>query len=212
MHGRGSRRDAISWKTGFVRGAAFLLRLRPLRTVALVLFVELFATAAVLTLFTFHLKSTLGQSDEQVGIMFAIASVGAIGGSAIAGAARRRIGMRGAYVVTSFMMSLALGLVRFADSFQVTAMIAVVFVFSSQMRGVLSMTRRQELTPNHLLGRVTAVFWLTLSASKTVGAYAVGLIAGHYSNVVACQVAAAILFVLSLTTITARSLDDQPES
>jgi MFS family permease len=202
------RDDAISWKTGLVRGAAFLLRLRPLRTVALVLLVELFATAAVLDLFTFHLKSTLGQSDQRVGTMFAIASVGAIGGAAIAGAAKRRIGMRGAYVVTSFLLTLALGLVRFANSFHMTAMIAVVFTFAASMRGVLSMTRRQELTPDHLLGRVTAAFWLTLSASKTVGAYVVGLIAGRYGNVAACQVAAAILFVLSLTTITARSLDD----
>ncbi|HEY0986034.1 MAG TPA: MFS transporter [Kofleriaceae bacterium] len=206
------RDDAITWRTGLVRGAAFLLRLRPLRTVALVLVVELFATAAVLDLFTFHLKSTLGQSDERVGTMFAIASVGAIAGAAIAGRVRRRIGMRGAFVVTTFLLALALGVVRFASSFHATAMIAVAFTFAVSMRGVLSMTRRQELTPDHLLGRVTAVFWLALSASKTVGAYAVGLIAGHYSNVVACQVAAAILLVLSLTTITARSLDEQPES
>jgi hypothetical protein len=93
-----------------------------------------------------------------------------------------------------------------------TAMIAVVFTLAASIRGVLSMTRRQELTPDHLLGRVTAVFWLTLSAARTVGAYVVGLIAGHFGNVVACQLAAAILFVLSSMTITARSLDDSPES
>jgi MFS family permease len=202
------RDEAITWRTGLVRGAAFLLGLRQLRTVALVLLVEFFATAAVLDLFTFHLKSSLGQSDERVGTLFAIASVGALGGAAIAGTARRRIGMRGAYVVTSFLLTLALGLVRFASSFHTTAMIAVVFTFAQSMRGVLSMTRRQELTPDHLLGRVTAAFWLALFASKTVGAYVVGLIAGHYGNVAACQVAAAILLLLSLTTITAHALDD----
>lgn len=92
----------------------------------------------------------------------------------------------------------------FTQSFYATAMVAVVYTFASEMRSV----RRQELTPDHLLGRVAAVFWLALSVSRTIGAYIVGLIAGRYGNVFACQLAAAILLVLSLTTITARSLDD----
>lgn len=204
------RDDASSWKTDLVRGAAFVRRLRPLRAVALALLVEVFATAAVLDLFSFHLKSTLGQSDERVGTMFAIASAGAIAGAAIAGASRRRIGMRAVYVVTSFLLTLALAGVQFADSFLATAMLGVVFTFATSLRGVLSMTRRQELTPGHLLGRVTAVFWLALSISRMVGAYTVGQIAGQYGNVAACQVAAVILLALSLATIPARALDEQP--
>jgi dipeptide/tripeptide permease len=88
-----------------------------------------------------------------------------------------------------------------------TALVAVLFTFSSTMRRVLSMTRRQELTPHRLLGRVTAAFWLATSAAKMLGAYAVGLVAAHYGNVEASQTTAVFLLVLAVATIPARSLN-----
>lgn len=69
------------------------------------------------------------------------------------------------------------------------------------------MTRRQQLTPDRLLGRVTAAFWLAVSAARMLGAYAVGLVAARYGNILACQAAAAFLLVLAVATIRARSLN-----
>jgi predicted MFS family arabinose efflux permease len=189
------------------RGARFILDLPPLRTVALFVCLEILATAAVLDLFTFHLKSALAQSDERVGTMFAVASIGAIAGAMLSAVVKRRLGMHGTYVATAFVLSLALALVTFAGSFAMTALVAVLFTFSSTMRGVLSMTRRQELTPGRLLGRVTAAFWLAVSAARMLGAYGVGLVAAHYGSVQACQAAAAFLLVLAVATIPARSLN-----
>jgi dipeptide/tripeptide permease len=91
-----------------------------------------------------------------------------------------------------------------------TALVAVLFMFSSTMRGILSMTRRQELTPDRLLGRVTAAFWLAIAAARMLGAYTAGLIAARYGNVQACQAAAAFLLVLAVATIPARSLNATP--
>jgi len=199
--------DECSWATGLARGARFILDLPPLRTVVLFMCLEILATAAALDMFTFHLKATLAQSDERVGTMFAIASVGGIAGAALSALVRRRLGMHGTYVATAFGLALAFGLVTFAGSFAMTALVAVLFTFSSTMRRVLSMTRRQELTPDRLLGRVTAAFWLATSAAKMLGAYAVGLVAGHYGNVEASQTTAVFLLVLAVATIPARSLN-----
>jgi MFS family permease len=199
--------DECSWATGLARGARFILHLPPLRTVALFMCLEILATAAALDLLTFHLKSALAQSDERVGTMFAVASVGGIAGATLSALVKRRLGMHGAYVATAFALALAFALVTFAGSFAMTALVAVLFTFSSTMRNVLSMTRRQELTPDRLLGRVTAAFWLAISAARVLGAYAVGLVAACYGNVEACQTAAAFLLVLAVATIPARSLN-----
>ena len=199
--------DEHSRATGLARGARFILHLPPLRAVVLFMCLEILATAAALDMFTFHLKSTLAQSDERVGTMFAIASIGGIVGAALSALVRRRLGMHGTYVATAFGLALAFGLMTFADSFALTALVAMLFTFSSTMRRVLSMTRRQELTPHRLLGRVTAAFWLATSAARVIGAYVVGLVAAHYGNIEASQTTAAFLLVLAIATIPARSLN-----
>src|SRR5207245_2539762 len=64
-------------------GLKFLFATPVLRAMALVVWVETLLTAAALDLFTFHLKSTLGQTDARVGTMFAVASVGAVLGAVL---------------------------------------------------------------------------------------------------------------------------------
>ena len=192
---------------GLVAGARFVASSPVLRTLALILSAEILITAAALDLFTYHLKSTLHQSDARVGTMFAVASVGAVVGAILSTRAKRRLGMRATYVATGFVLALALALVPLAGSFLVTAAIAVGFAFASAMRGILSMSRRQEVTPDRLLGRVTAAFWLTLSGARMLGAYVVGLVAAVHGNASTCRWLAAALFVIALLTIAARSLD-----
>jgi hypothetical protein len=44
--------------------------------------------------------------------------------------------------------------------------------FGGSTRGIVTMTLRQELTPDHLLGRVTAAFWTVFSVPGPLGALA----------------------------------------
>lgn len=192
---------------GLVVGARFIASSPVLRTLVLIVSAEILITAAALDLFTYHLKATLQQSDARVGTMFAVASVGAVVGAVLSTAAKRRLGMRVTYVAITFVVALALLLVPFANSFLVTAAVAVAFAFAETMRGVLSMSRRQEVTPDRLLGRVTAAFWLTTSGARMLGAYVVGLVAAVHGNASTCRWLAAALFVLALLTIAARSLN-----
>jgi Na+/melibiose symporter-like transporter len=191
-------------------GLRFILKTPVLRMLTLLLAAETVVSAATLDLFTFHLKSTLGQSDYRVGVMFAVASVGAIGGSVCATRAKRRLGLHWTYVLTAGALAVALGLAPFARTFLVTATAAVIYTFNRTLRAILSMSRRQEVTPDAMLGRVTATFWLVLDSTRFVGAAVVGRIASGYGADVAFGLVSASLFVLALATVPARSLRDDP--
>ena len=54
------------------------------------------------------------------------------------------------------------------------ALLAAVVVGSETVRGVNTVTLRQEVTPDHMLGRVTASFWTTLNVPGALGAWARG--------------------------------------
>ncbi len=187
-------------------GVRFILATPVLRVLMLILAVEVFATAAAIDMFTFHLKGTLGQSDLSVGGMFAGASVGAVAGAVLLPLLRRRIGTHALYVVTAAGMALAFALVPFAGSVFLTLLVAVTFTLGSTLRGVLSMSRRQQVTPDALLGRVTAAFWLVLDGARMIGAATVGYLAQSLGTNWAFQAMAAGLLGLALVAISSRSL------
>jgi predicted MFS family arabinose efflux permease len=189
-----------------VAGLLFILRTPVLRALTLILAVETTVTAATLDLFTFRLKSTLGVSDSRVGVMFAVASVGAIVGSLFAIRAKRALGMHWTYVLTAGALAVAFAVAPFVETFVLTAAAAVVFTFNSALRGILSMSRRQEVTPDGMLGRVTATFWLLLAVTRFLGAAIIGRIANAHGTKAAFTIAAISLFALALVTIPARSL------
>jgi hypothetical protein len=62
---------------------------------------------------------------------------------------------------------MVLGLARAVP--MVVALVAMVG-FSETVRGINTMTLRQEITPDHLLGRVTAAFWTMLTVPASLGA------------------------------------------
>jgi hypothetical protein len=47
---------------------------------------------------------------------------------------------------------------------------ASMVALAETIRGINTMTLRQEVTPEHMLGRVTAAFWTTLTVPAALGA------------------------------------------
>jgi MFS family permease len=191
---------------GLAVGLRFLVYTPVLRTLTLTVGAEMLLTAAALNLFTFHLKDRLGQTDAKVGTMFAVASLGSVLGAALSSHAQRRLGLHAIYVLSAGMLGAAFAALPYAGSFGLTAAVAVVFAFSSAMRAVLSRSRRQEVTPDHLLGRVTAPLLMITATLRVLGATAVGLAADRYGFTPTCAALACALFALMLLTVPARSL------
>jgi len=65
----------------------------------------------------------------------------------------------------------------------VIAALAAVYMAGESVGGICSMSLRQEVTPDHLLGRVTSAFWTIHGAPGPVGAALLGWAAGRYGVV-----------------------------
>lgn len=88
-------------------------------------------------------------------------------------------------------------------SVPVIAVLAAVFMFGMTLGGVTSMTLRQEVTPGHLLGRVTSAFWTVHNASGPVGAAVLTALAdGHGVPAVSLVGGAFCLLILGAGLLT----------
>ena len=86
--------------------------------------------------------------------------------------------------------------------------IAVAVAFGETVRGINTMTVRQEITPDRLLGRVTASFWTLLTVPAAVGAELTARLAERYGvTAVLSSVGAALV---ALMIVGARTPIRQP--
>jgi predicted MFS family arabinose efflux permease len=138
--------------------------------------------------------------------MFAVAAVGAVVGGGVSSYIKRRPGLHVAYVASNGVLAVVFAAMPRAGSFALTAMVAVAFTLCDSMRGVLGRSRRQEVTPDLLLGRVTAAIFIVTEGGRLLGAAVVGLTADRYGYGPTCQVLAVALVVLMVATIPATSL------
>ena len=156
--------------SALLAGVRYLFGQPVLCAVSVILLAYGLATGAGLDLFIFHIKSDLHQDGTAVGFVFAASSIGAIVGSLAAGIIRKRLGFGPAYlgaVILSGLPFIAIGL---AYNLYVVAGLAAAFQLVSVVMGINSMSLRQEITPDALLGRVTAAFWTVSGIMTPLGA------------------------------------------
>ena len=166
--GSGSKRGgaAQSWLAGF----RFLYAEPVFRSLTLLMGMYAFLSTGGLDLIIFHVKEDLGQSNQAVGIVFGLASVGAIAAGILATRIRRRWGFGPVFAVAFVVQGITTILIGLSGAVLVIVLIAMVYSFAETTRGTTTMTLRQELTPDHLLGRVTAAFWIAFSVPGPIGA------------------------------------------
>ncbi len=151
-------------------GVRFLWQQPVLRALTWMIAGFSFLTMGALDLLVYHLRHDLGQSDRAVGLVFAVAASGAIGGGLLAAPARRRWGFAVCYLGSAIVEGVILAGIGLAPTVVLMAPLMVGFLFLEILKGVNSIAVRQQVTPNHLLGRVTAAFWTINSAPGPIGA------------------------------------------
>ncbi|NOK62224.1 MAG: MFS transporter [Chloroflexi bacterium AL-W] len=154
-------------------GFRFVLHEPVLRAVALIFFLFTLVASGGYDLFIYHLKTNLEQGDYAVGTVFGVASLGAILGGLLAPRLRRRWGFGACFLGSMVVEGLAILLIGFAPTVPLIALAAMVMVFANTVKLINSFSLRQQMTPDHLLGRVTAAFWLVIRAPRPLGAAAV---------------------------------------
>jgi hypothetical protein len=153
-----------------LEGVRFLWHKPVLRALTVALTIVLFFTTGVNDLIVYDVEHGLRHSDGAVGAVMAAGTVGTFLGSALVARVRRRAGFGGAWIGGTALGGLAISGLGVAGNLPVLAVLAAAAQMCIAVGGIASMSLRQEITPGHLLGRVTAAFWTVHNALGPVGA------------------------------------------
>ncbi len=133
------------------------------------------------TTFVLYLVRELGFRAALVGFVVAAGAVGGLFGAMIATSLTRRLPF-GPLIMVAMVIgctpTLILPAVRGSTATMTAAFVAVLFVYKggSGVANVLAITLRQTVTPNRLLGRVTASMRLALYGAIPLGALTAGFL------------------------------------
>jgi len=181
-------------------GLRWLSRHRFLRTACLLLIVinaTLGAGEAVLVLYA---RSTLGLSNSGYTALFVSLAVGAIFGTVIAPAIRRRVELRPVVVSAAAGQASALLAVGSTTNLAIATAAMAIVGASHAAWNVVTLSYRQGAVPTELLGRVTASYRVIALSAMPLGAAAGGIIA-HAGGLHAPYLAGGI--VLTVATLLA---------
>ncbi|MFI8165091.1 MFS transporter [Streptomyces sp. NPDC085931] len=151
-------------------GVAFLRGHPVLRSLTALLFVFSFLTLGLNDLVIYHLKHDLGHDDGTVGTVMAAGALGTVTGALLVARVRRRLGFGATWTGSVAVCGLAFAGLGWARDVPVVAALSAAFLACAGMAGTCSMSLRQEVTPEHLLGRVTSAFWTLQYAAAPLGA------------------------------------------
>jgi MFS family permease len=151
-------------------GVAFLYGHPVLRSLTALLFVFSFLTLGLNDLVIYHLKHDLGHDDGTVGTVMGVGALGTITGALLVARLRRRLGFGPTWTGAVAVCGLAFAGLGWARDVPVVAALSAAFLACVGVAGTCSMSLRQEVTPEPLLGRVTSAFWTLQYAAAPIGA------------------------------------------
>ncbi len=148
-----------------------------IRTLAVLLAITNFAGNAGLSILVLFAQDELGLGDLGFGLLLTAGAAGGVIGALIAGRINDRFGpgpsLLGAYVT----IAMALGLVGFTSSPIAAGTLIAVLSFAGMTWNVITVSARQKLIPDELLGRVNSVYRFLGWGAIPIGAGAGGILA-----------------------------------
>ncbi|MGA4727947.1 MFS transporter [Micromonospora taraxaci] len=154
----------------FLAGARFLWGQPVLRALTVLLSVFIFLTYGFVDVLIYHVTRDLGGSEGTVGTVLGLAALGTVAGALLVAPLRRRRGFGATWIGAHAVCGFAVAGVGIATSVPAVTALTAVYLCCLSIGGICSMSLRQEITPDHLLGRVTSAFWSTHYALGPAGA------------------------------------------
>lgn len=194
-------RDApSSLRRDIAEGLRFLWRHRLLRTMAVMVGVSNFtmsAVVAVLPLYAVGPESAMGLTESGYGLLLATLAVGIVLGSLVAGAIERRLGRSATLGVAVVVAAVVVGVPALsANPFVVGAVYLGGGVLVATWN-VITISLRQRITPDRLLGRVNSGYRMLAWGGMPLGALTGGLLA----ELLGLRVVFAVMGVLALSLV-----------
>ncbi len=193
-------------------GLRWLWNHRLLRTLALTLGVMNGVSAAVLATFVLFAQELLGLDGLGFGLLLAAGSLGALLGSLLAPGLTARIGP-GPSLLTALVVPIAtFTTIASSSNALVTGAAMAAFTFTALLWNVVTVSLRQTLVPDALLGRVNSVYrffgWGAMPIGTLLGGGLVAAVAATTTRELGLRapfLAGALIHVL-LVAVVARSL------
>lgn len=151
-------------------GVSFLYGHPVLRSLTALLFVFSFLTLGMTDLVIYHVKHDLGHDDGTVGTVMAVGALGTITGALLVARIRRGLGFGRTWTGAVAVCGLAFAGLGWARDVSAVAALSAAFLACAGVAGTCSMSLRQEVTPEPLLGRVTSAFWTLQYSAAPIGA------------------------------------------
>ncbi|GGV49584.1 MFS transporter [Streptomyces spectabilis] len=187
----------------FLAGARFLWEHPVLRPLTVLLALLTFLTYGLTDVIVYYVKHGLGHGDGAVGSVLTAGTLGTLGASFAVDRMRERLGFGVSWIGVNALAGAAVACLGLAGSVPLVAVLAAVMLFCTGVAGINSMSLRQEVTPSHLLGRVTSSFWTLHNALGPIGAAAVTAAAGAWGVRAVCLTVGACVVAVALTgTVT----------
>ncbi|WP_172383546.1 MFS transporter [Streptomyces sp. MNP-20] len=183
----------------FLAGARFLWEHPVLRPLTVLLALLTFLTYGLTDVIVYYVKHGLGHGDSTVGSVLAAGTLGTLGASFAVDRLRRRLGFGVSWIGVHLLAGTAVACLGLTGSVPLVAVLAAVVLFCTGVAGINSMSLRQEVTPSHLLGRVTSSFWTLHNALGPAGAAAVTAAAGAWGVRAVCLTVGACVVAVALS-------------
>jgi MFS family permease len=151
-------------------GAVFLWRHPVLRVLTVLLSFFIFMTLGLTDIVIYRLKYDLGRPDAVIGAVLGTGAVGTMLGALVVARLRRGLGFGPVWIGALVVAGLAIVGIGFTGSAWGVAVIMALYLGCVSVGGICSMSLRQKVTPDHLLGRVTSAFWTIHFSLGPVGA------------------------------------------
>ncbi|WP_433701468.1 MFS transporter [Nocardiopsis sp. CA-288880] len=208
---RTERAAPATMRTDIAEGLRFLWRHRTLRTLAAMVGLSNFSTNAaftVMVLFAVGPASPMGLSEPAYGLLLTATAAGSVLGALTAEHVERLLGRSWSLRVSALAFAVLVGVPALtADPLVVGAGFFVGGVGLS-VWNVVTVSLRQRVTPDHLLGRLNSAYRLLAWGTLPLGAAAGGLIAQFFglSAVFASMGALALVVFLWQFTLSETDL------
>jgi MFS family permease len=197
-------------------GLRYLFAHRVLRTLAMMVGVLNLASAATGAIFVLYAVAPgpMGLSEPEFGILITSFAIGSLGGSLLAARLERRFGRVPLLFACVVVSAVGIAVPAFTTnawlvglSFAVTGLFIVVW-------NVITVSLRQRIVPDHLLGRLNAAYRLLAWGSQPIGALLGGVV-GAWLGLPAVFIGAGLLGITLLATrvvLTERAIADAEAS
>ncbi|HET7486915.1 MAG TPA: MFS transporter [Acidimicrobiales bacterium] len=193
-------------------GLTFLFGRPVLRTMAVMVAMGNLANSAafsVLVLYAVGPRSTLRLSEPRFGVVLAVLAAGGLAGGLAAGWVQRRLGRARALRLSVLGMTALLAGPALSSSAAAVAVLFFAGGAATMVWNITTVSFRQRVTPDHLLGRVNSAYRLLAWGTRPLGA-ALGGVLGQWLGVRAVFAVMGVVATAELLParrITEQSLD-----